>query len=151
MAKKQSVRVGRPSILNDAIKEQIVKMYGEQLTDAKIANILSINRATLHNWKTSDPEFLDTLNKAKEVADEAVEASLLKRATGYSKKATKIFLDSKSGQIVTHEYIEHYPPDPTSMIFWLKNRQPKKWRDKTDIEHSGELISIKIDNDDSKL
>ena len=28
------------------------------------------------------------------------------------------------------DFIEHFPPDPTSMIFWLKNRQPDKWRDK---------------------
>jgi hypothetical protein len=30
--------------------------------------------------------------------------------------------------------VKHYPPDPTSMIFWLKNRQPQKWRDKHDLD-----------------
>jgi hypothetical protein len=24
---------------------------------------------------------------------------------------------------------KHYPPDVTACIFWLKNRQPEKWRD----------------------
>jgi hypothetical protein len=28
------------------------------------------------------------------------------------------------------------PPDPTSMIFWLKNRGPAHWRDAWQIEHS---------------
>jgi hypothetical protein len=29
------------------------------------------------------------------------------------------------------------------MIFWLKNRKPSEWRDKQDVEHSGDLI-VKI-------
>lgn len=33
------------------------------------------------------------------------------------------------------EYIEHYPPDTTAAIFWLKNRQPAKWRDKKEVEN----------------
>lgn len=32
------------------------------------------------------------------------------------------------------EYIEHYPPDTTAAIFWLKNRQPEKWRDRKEID-----------------
>ena len=32
------------------------------------------------------------------------------------------------------EYIEHYPPDTTAAIFWLKNRQPEKWRDKKEVD-----------------
>ena len=31
--------------------------------------------------------------------------------------------------------VKYYPPDSTALIFWLKNRKPKDWRDK--IEHSG--------------
>ena len=27
-------------------------------------------------------------------------------------------------------YREHVPPDFTAHIFWLKNRQPARWRDK---------------------
>jgi len=30
--------------------------------------------------------------------------------------------------------VKQYPPDPTSAIFWLKNRQPKIWRDKQEEE-----------------
>ena len=38
------------------------------------------------------------------------------------------------GQIVKTDVIKEYPPDPTSMIFWLKNRQPEKWRDRVEYE-----------------
>ena len=33
-------------------------------------------------------------------------------------------------QIVITPTIKHYPPDTTAGIFWLKNRQRDKWRDK---------------------
>jgi len=35
---------------------------------------------------------------------------------------------------------EELPPDPTSMIFYLKNRRPDRWRDKQEVEHKGDLI-----------
>ena len=35
------------------------------------------------------------------------------------------------------DYVEHYPPDTTACIFWLKNRQPALWRDKVQQELSG--------------
>ena len=41
---------------------------------------------------------------------------------------------TRDGEIVEHHYIEHYPPDPTSCIFWLKNRRPDRWRDMQNIE-----------------
>jgi hypothetical protein len=32
-------------------------------------------------------------------------------------------------------YIEHVPPDTTAAIFWLKNRDPARWRDAWQLEH----------------
>jgi len=34
---------------------------------------------------------------------------------------------------------EEVPPDTTACIFWLKNRRSSKWKDKQELEHSGEL------------
>lgn len=33
--------------------------------------------------------------------------------------------------------LKYYPPDTTAAIFWLKNRQKDKWRDKVDHELTG--------------
>ncbi len=38
-------------------------------------------------------------------------------------------------------YVEHYAPDTTAAIFWLKNRQPAQWRDKIEAELSGGVTS----------
>lgn len=36
-------------------------------------------------------------------------------------------------------YTEHYPPDSVACMFWLKNRQREKWKDKQEVEHSGSV------------
>ena len=38
-------------------------------------------------------------------------------------------------------------PDTTAQIFWLKNRRPDRWRDKQDIEHSGQIGGVMIIDD----
>ncbi|PTK32493.1 hypothetical protein BUZ68_06670, partial [Staphylococcus saprophyticus] len=34
---------------------------------------------------------------------------------------------------------EHVPPDPTAMIFWLKNRKPNEWNERHNINHTGNI------------
>jgi hypothetical protein len=53
-------------------------------------------------------------------------------------------------EVKTVEYKEHVPPNPTSIIFWLKNRRPDRWRDKHDVETSGEVRAI-FDKEDEDL
>lgn len=49
--------------------------------------------------------------------------------------------------IVTKEVTKEVLPDTTAQIFWLKNRRPDRWRDKQDIEHSGQIGGVTIVND----
>jgi len=98
--------------------------------------MVGIDRSSLTKFKQRYPEFFTTLKDWKETADAEVERSLYERALGYEVKEEKIFCNN--GEIVRAETIRHYPPDPTSMIFWLKNRKPEQWRDKQ--EHSFEGI-----------
>ena len=43
---------------------------------------------------------------------------------------------TRDGKTVEHKYIEHYPPDVTACLFWLKNRRPDRWRDVQNIDHA---------------
>ncbi|QAT40847.1 HNH endonuclease [Clostridium sp. JN-9] len=46
----------------------------------------------------------------------------------------------ESTSLITTKIIKkEVPPDVTAQIFWLKNRKPGQWRDKQDIEHSGNM------------
>jgi hypothetical protein len=58
------------------------------------------------------------------------------RAVGYSFDSVKIFMPAGAKKPIYAPYVEHMPPDPTSMIFWLKNRDPARWRDVQALEHS---------------
>ena len=68
-----------------------------------------------------------------EEADTRVEQSLYQRAVGYSFKSEKIFY--KDGEVTRVPIVEHVPPDVTAQIFWLKNRDPARWRDAWQVEH----------------
>ncbi len=46
---------------------------------------------------------------------------------GYSHPA--VHVSNYQGDITLTPITKHYPPDTVAAIFWLKNRQPAKWRD----------------------
>lgn len=121
---------GQPSKF-DKINHDVVEfMYKHGATDKQVALCLKVTEQTLNNWKKAHPKFFESLKDWKYDADGKVERSLYERACGYKLIETKALMDVKAGEIRTIEIERHYPPDPTSMIFWLKNRQPKDWKDK---------------------
>ena len=126
--KDQLQKRGRKSLFREEFILIARAMAKLGAIDEEIADELNIGITTLERYKESYPEFRGALKLGKEVADARVERSLYQRAIGYSHPAVKAFM-TRDGKIVEHHYIEHYPPDPTSMIWWLKNRRPDRWRD----------------------
>lgn len=108
------------------------------LSDVEMANNMGIAESTLYEWKKKYKQISETLKKNKEVPDYVVENSLYKRANGfeYTYSSQKV---TRDGEVVNYEITTYFPPDPTSMIYWLKNRKPKKWRDRQDRD-SGETL-----------
>lgn len=128
------------------------------LTDEQIAVNAGIATATLYDWKKRYPEVSEALKKGKEVVDIEVENALFQKAIGFRetvKKAIKVkeTLYENGKRKSEKEHIEYtdeeiyIPPDTTAQIFWLKNRRPDRWRDKQDIEHSGQIGGVTIVND----
>ena len=128
-------KVGRPSRYKSEYAEQARKLCLLGATDEELAGFFGVNADTIHQWKKVHPEFSESITRGKIVADAEVAEKLFQRALGYSHKAVKIMAVDKT--VVHEEYIEHYPPDTQAASLWLRNRQPKKWRDKQDVEHSG--------------
>lgn len=114
------------------------------LSEEQISKNMGISRSTLKEWKQKYPAISATLKKGKEVADIEVENALFKRATGYEVEETKVEIDS-NGKKHMVKITKHIAPDPTSIIYWLKNRRPEKWRDKPmpvkATEHEMDLLS----------
>lgn len=124
---------GRPTKYNKDLHPLLAEYLATAgLVDKQIAKKLSISEQTLNTWKKEHPEFLESLNNGKKKPDDLVENALLERALGYEHEEDKIF--NNNGDPLIVPTIKHYPPDTTAIIYWLKNRRPKKWRDKTEHE-----------------
>ncbi|MCM3196306.1 transposase [Priestia megaterium] len=121
------------------------------LTDEQIAHNVGVSRSTLNDWKKKYPDISDALKKGKEVVDLQVENALLKRALGYeyeevTKESQWNEKTNKYELVITKSVKKRQAPDTTAQIFWLKNRRPDKWRDKQDVEHTGDMgLNIVID------
>ena len=139
----------RPSKFSDDMQERMKSLYALGLTDKQVCHAVGIDESTLTKWKQSKPAFFMSINDWKAEADREVEKSLYQRACGYDCPETKAqwVNDENGGRWEYAEMRKHYPPDPTSMIFWLKNRQPKQWRDKVDVKHAIELPSMNVYRD----
>jgi transcriptional regulator with XRE-family HTH domain len=141
-------KLGRPSKFDDVDKEYWAFLVEKGYTNREIAMKLGVHESTIYNWMKDHASFFESLKGFREFADSEVEASLYQRAKGYKVKEVKLFQD-KRGNIIEHEILKAYPPDPTSMIFWLKNRKPSEWRDKQEIEQTNHVIQI--DKQDENL
>ena len=131
------------------------------LTNEQIAHNMGLNVSTLYAWLNKHNDILEALKRGKEVVDIEVENALLKRAKGYKyDEITQELVTIKdgAGHIVTDAdgtairelkttkvVTKDVAPDTTAQIYWLKNRKPKEWRDKQDIELSGGGVPVAID------
>lgn len=123
---------GRPTLKTDERIAKTLELAQLGKTNVQMAEIIGVSEATIRRWMLLDFEFSTAVKLLKQEADELIEASLFKSALGYDKRTKK--------NIVTRDGVEeiedttYYPPNPTSMIFWLKNRRPKQWKDRVEIQ-----------------
>lgn len=106
----------RPKVtdwLNDEYKLTLLKGWARNgLTNEQLADNMGIDVATLYRWKAANSDFSEVLKVNKDYADTQVENALYKAAM---------------------------EGNTTAQIFWLKNRRRSDWRDKQELEVSGEV------------
>lgn len=120
----------------DDVKDKLLLVEAwcrDGLIEEQIAKNLGIGVSTLSKYKVEHIELVEALKKGKEFADVQVENALNKRALGYSYVEVKTTTNA-DGKVSTTEITKEVAADPTAMIFWLKNRKPKEWRDRKDID-----------------
>ncbi|MGJ0510205.1 MAG: helix-turn-helix domain-containing protein [Methylocystis sp.] len=129
---------GRPTEYRVEYAKEAKKLCMLGATDKELADFFEVTEQTINNWKQSQPKFFESIKAGKVKADANVAARLYCRAIGYQHDAVKILTVARGGNagsdVVQEPYIEHYPPDTAAAIFWLKNRQPDKWREKQTVE-----------------
>lgn len=129
-------------LFNDKLRERILWLIKEKnMTMAEVAKAVGVSERSLYVYAKNDAEFKKEIIEARSFADDMVKISLWQRAVGYSHDSEKIFM-TKDGDIVRAKTVEHYPPDVPAGKFWLTNRDPEKWKEKTEVKHSGSLEQI---------
>ena len=134
-------KTGRPPALQDVDLKKVKEFAMAGHTNAEMAEAFHVAESSWYAYKLKNPEFAEALKVGKKVADDLVENALFQSATGYSHPEEVIHV-TKNGEVIRVPTVRHYPPNPTAMIFWSKNRQPKKWRDKVEHNHAGTVNQV---------
>ena len=127
--------MARPTLYKEEYAEQARKLCLLGSTDAELADFFEVTEPTINAWKNAHPEFIESVKRGKAQADADVADRLYQRAMGFQHPEVDIRVIDHA--IVQTPITKIYAPDPTAAIFWLKNRQRGKWRDKVDTELSG--------------
>ena len=96
----------------------------------EICEALNISEATFDTWKEKHRGFLEALERAREYANGQVEKSLYHRALGYSHP--DVHISNFQGEITVTPITKHYAPDTNAAKFWLTNRKPREWQERTE-------------------
>lgn len=128
-------KVGRPSKYKEEFNEQARKLCLMGAVDAELADFFEVAVDTISEWKNVHPEFSASIKQGKMQADSNVADRLYQRAMGY--EHPEVHISNYQGEITKTPITKIYAPDPAAAIFWLKNRQRGKWRDKIDHEVGG--------------
>lgn len=107
--------IGRPSTYNPALANEVISLMSEGLSLTAAMAALGYHRQTAYDWQEKFPEFSD-----------AVKLGQAKRQLFLERR----LLAAEQGPVVT------------SSIFALKNTGTGDWRDKQEVEHSGEMSVI---------
>ena len=115
----------------------VVGWCREGLSDKQIAKNIHISEVTLYEWKKKYPKFTKALAEGKEPADYIIENALHMRASGFTHEEEKI--DAEGNKYIDSRY---YPPDVNAIKFWLNNRKPEGWQERSSIKQEVEIKGV---------
>jgi hypothetical protein len=109
------------------------------LTDDQMSEQLNIARDTLVQWRKKYPELDEATRRGKDEVDSQIEEALRQRALGYMADEYSQELDSEGNVVRSFRSKKHVPSNPACTIFWLKNRRPRRWRERQEIDMQGRV------------
>ena len=108
-------------------REDIRTWCREGVTPQELCVKLGVTMRQLERLMDESPELKDLIEMSKDIVDYRVEGSLYRQATGYFEESSETIIhpDGTQSTKLIHKY---YPPNIAATQFWLKNRQPDRWR-----------------------
>jgi hypothetical protein len=121
------------------IARQLCELFGAD--NIQLGKVFGVSHITVRTWRENHPDLNSAIKAGKDVYDSRqVEDSLLRRALGFAydevtvtqitlpgkdKNGTKVRVPAIKTAVTKKQVV----PDVGAMCFWLKNRQPERWKD----------------------
>lgn len=124
---------GRPTKYHksfDRIAYELCRRHG--YTNEKLADVLGIGLTTLKEWERRHKGFQAAVRQGKDEFDcEQVESALLKRAKGFVRRKLikRTYFKRGRERTETREVLEEVAGNVEAERFWLKNRNPQRWKE----------------------
>lgn len=133
--KDEKPKLPRPEYTPEAWDDRARRCAAMGATLADIALILGIGLTTVKRWQRTHQSFAEAVQVGRKAADELVKRSLYEKAVGYTFTEEVAFKSGSEVKVVT--LTKQREPDTIAAIFWLKNREPENWKDRTEKHHTG--------------
>lgn len=125
---------GRPTLYREELVEAAYKLALLGMTNEEMASYFEVATSTFSLWMATHSSFSDAVKNGKAIADASVAESLYKSAMGlHVSTEDKLISDGEGGQEVV-TLTKQVDPAVSAQIFWLKNRQPKLWKDRVEVK-----------------
>ncbi|QQE74989.1 transposase [Brevibacillus composti] len=114
----------------------IQKWIEAGVTIDQICERIGIAPSSWFEYVNKHPVLKNLIDWSRSVTNSRVENSLLKAAMGYEYEEIKTIVEEdKNGKKRTRieKVKRHMPPNPTAIVFWLKNRSPDEWNDRREL------------------
>lgn len=127
-------RRGRPTKFRPEFVEQARKLCLLGLTDSELADFFGIDEATIHRWKHTHKDFCESISTGKMLADSDVADSLYRSAVGGHFITEERPAGGENGPASVLPLKRQVAPSVQAQSLWLRNRQPRLWRDRIEVQ-----------------
>ncbi len=128
-----------------------IEDWAASKTDEEMIAGMGVAASTFYRWRAQHDEIENAITAGRSGAlaqenNRAVEASLLERCMGGIKTVRKgfkvkavVYSDETGRRIREEEHVEiveeevYVPADTNAIKFWLTNRAPEKWKNRTEL------------------
>lgn len=113
-------------------------------TNERLAFLFQVSISSIDSWLKKKPSFREAVHHGRAIATAEVAGKLYTLATGYTRtkqvaqKLKTVQYDEKGKKVSEEERIvmvdleEQVGPDPASVFFYLKNKDPENWKNTWD-------------------
>ncbi len=111
------------------------------LSEEEMAHCLGVSYKSFNQWKVKIPAVGEAIKRGGPDATAHVARTMYLNAIGFEHDEEKIFCNA-AGDVTRVMTTKKYPPNHVSGIFYLKNKDPARWKDRQELAASDELKKL---------